>query len=218
MAICSIPECDRPIKGRELCRAHYLRWWRYGDALAGRGAVKPGIDLGCCAVEGCDRPQVARRYCTGHYQRVLKHGVPGVAELEAKRPGALCDMEGCDRKHYARGMCTLHYTRWFNHGNPETVQQNGAWVGDAAGYSAVHERLVRSRGSARLHACAHCGTVAYDWAYDGMCPDELLGQRHGRWLLYSTDPDHYMPLCRKCHSAHDRAARKSRDLVATSLS
>lgn len=34
--LCSIPECDKPVKARGYCRAHYLRWYRHGDPLEGR--------------------------------------------------------------------------------------------------------------------------------------------------------------------------------------
>ena len=32
---CTIPICDKPIKTRGFCKAHYMRWWRHGDPLAG---------------------------------------------------------------------------------------------------------------------------------------------------------------------------------------
>lgn len=40
--ICSVEECDKPTHGRGFCRPHYMRWWRYGDPLAGRKARVPG--------------------------------------------------------------------------------------------------------------------------------------------------------------------------------
>lgn len=32
---CSIPGCYRPVLSRGWCRAHYRRWWRHGDPMAG---------------------------------------------------------------------------------------------------------------------------------------------------------------------------------------
>lgn len=35
--LCSIPDCDKPVhNSRGWCCAHYKRWWRHGDPLAGR--------------------------------------------------------------------------------------------------------------------------------------------------------------------------------------
>lgn len=36
---CSIPSCELPIKSKGYCNAHYLRWYRSGDPLAGRYPV-----------------------------------------------------------------------------------------------------------------------------------------------------------------------------------
>lgn len=33
--LCSIPDCGKPHKGHGWCNAHYKRWLRYGDPLAG---------------------------------------------------------------------------------------------------------------------------------------------------------------------------------------
>src|SRR5438105_3115867 len=32
---CSIANCSRPVRGRGFCNRHYLKWWQYGDPLAG---------------------------------------------------------------------------------------------------------------------------------------------------------------------------------------
>lgn len=33
--ICSIPDCGRLATRRGMCTLHYMRWWKYGDPLAG---------------------------------------------------------------------------------------------------------------------------------------------------------------------------------------
>lgn len=38
-SLCSIPGCGKPYRGHGWCYAHYMRWWRYGDPLAGGTAV-----------------------------------------------------------------------------------------------------------------------------------------------------------------------------------
>jgi hypothetical protein len=68
------------------------------------------------------------------------------------------------------------------------------WVGDQVGYKARHTRVVRARGAAKTHDCAHCAeagavTPAHDWA-----------TRHGTIGLNVND---YLPLCRRCHQAYD---------------
>lgn len=198
---CSIPECARPKKSRGWCRAHYLRWYRYGDPLAGRGSVAHA-ELGTCSVVGCESPRDSHGYCAAHYQRWTKHGDPGTEPIQPRRPGLTCAMGDCDRKHYAKGLCQKHWQRLYKYGDPTTVLP-GAWRGDDVGYSAVHERLNRSRGPANTFACAHCGQTARDWAYDHLDLDQKLGQRHGYVLAYSTDPDRYLPLCKACHSRFD---------------
>ncbi|MDI1261730.1 MAG: hypothetical protein PS018_00540, partial [bacterium] len=37
--LCSIPDCGKKTYGHGWCQAHYLRWWRHGDPLAGATAM-----------------------------------------------------------------------------------------------------------------------------------------------------------------------------------
>lgn len=70
--ICSIEGCDKPAYKRGMCNAHYIRWRRHGDALAGG---KPRAPRGAsCSIEGCDAPVKAIGYCAKHHQRWLVHG------------------------------------------------------------------------------------------------------------------------------------------------
>jgi hypothetical protein len=71
-ACCSVEGCDRPVHQRGWCRAHYMRWWRHGDPLAGRG---PAGGYGkTCSIDGCDRPHLARGMCGTHYRRWERTG------------------------------------------------------------------------------------------------------------------------------------------------
>lgn len=73
--ICSIPDCDKPLNTKGLCRAHYRRLWRYGDPLAGCAFVgKPNK----CSVEECHAPARAKGLCDKHYTRNFRHGDPSV--------------------------------------------------------------------------------------------------------------------------------------------
>lgn len=57
--ICSVNGCDRPIHVQKhgYCRAHYLRWYRYGDPLAGGTATGATVEWLAAQVghdgEGC---------------------------------------------------------------------------------------------------------------------------------------------------------------------
>lgn len=206
--ICTVEYCDRRAVKRGWCRPHYLRWWRYGDPLKGRGSVKPLIEPRC-AVDGCELPTDSRGLCSAHYQRLMRLGDAGGAEVQPRNKDAICSVQDCGRRHYAFGWCDLHYQRVRRNGNPDDVFV-GNWKGDEAGYSAVHERLNRTRGKASGFPCAHCGKPAVDWAYDNADPNPKFGVRHGYRLAYSTDPERYLPLCRLCHSKHDENVPKVR--------
>lgn len=124
-----------------------------------------------------------------------------------------CAIDICQREPKARGWCDMHYQRWRKHGNPLRVDpspklpvlrgaDNPKWKGDAAKYSAIHNRLRRYRGAAADHECGHCGKAAEDWAYDRTDPNELVDQDTG--FPYSTDVRRYLPLCKPCHYRFDR--------------
>ena len=70
----------------------------------------------------------------------------------------------------------------------------------AVGYSQAHRRLIKVRGPARDHMC-ECGCAAYEWAYQGGDPNELVSPLHG--CVYSTDANLYKPMCRSCHRKMD---------------
>jgi HNH endonuclease len=78
---CEIDGCDRPHLARGLCRLHYERRRRYGDA-----AVEPvRREPRPCIVEGCDRVHIARGWCWPHYLRWRRHGDPEHAATFAHR-------------------------------------------------------------------------------------------------------------------------------------
>jgi hypothetical protein len=75
---------------------------------------------------------------------------------------------------------------------------------DRPRYVTVHLRLARLRGPASARSCESCGQPAQQWAYDHQDPAELVEYRNGRLMPYSTDVEHYRPLCTTCHVAADR--------------
>lgn len=124
-----------------------------------------------------------------------------------------CNVTGCANEYKARGFCDMHYQRLRKHGNPLRVDPpatlpvlvgaaNAKWKGDAAKYSAVHNRLRRRRGAAADHACPICQAPGAEWSYDRSDPDQLVDEQTG--FPYSADISRYWPLCRPCHYRIDR--------------
>ncbi len=77
-------------------------------------------------------------------------------------------------------------------------------------YKTMHLLVQKKRGPASEQQCAHCGKQAHHWAYDHMDPDEVTFERVSRecreaqTVAYSADVQHYIPLCRSCHTRFDR--------------
>lgn len=158
------------------------------------------------------------RFVSGHNARVDHPAWKGDAgareaffamepvELEifdASIPVGLCQC-GCGEATYvprsnssAKGWVKGEPTR-FKRGHISRVK-HPTWVGDEAGYEAVHARLFRERGSATDYTCT-CGMPSDEWAYDHLDPNE---RRRSDTHPYSTDLTHYRALCRSCHRTED---------------
>ena len=201
-SVCSIEGCDgtgRLVRG--WCFAHYMRWRTTGDT--GPAKVKRRTRGRKCSLDGCERKHQGRGFCDTHLQRFLKYGDAGSAEIEPRNPGAECSIAECASPAAGRGWCEKHYQRWRKTGDPLTPKgEHGAqWIGDAANYDTVHQRVRRARGRAKEYACAECGEAANHWAYDHKDPAE-------RWCLkyrrpFSLDLSHYLPMCVTCHRRFD---------------
>lgn len=93
-APCSVEDCGRPSRCRDLCEMHYRRKMRGlqdWNAL-GRRNMRRGAQ---CSVDGCSEPVCARGYCQIHYQRALRSGSPGPVErLKAKGGSGSSDGRG----------------------------------------------------------------------------------------------------------------------------
>ena len=64
-----------------------------------------------------------------------------------------------------------------------------------------HQRLRRNIGRASLFPCIVCGEQARDWAYQYTDQEPLRDPVSGE--IYSLDPQHYRPMCRRCHKIFD---------------
>jgi hypothetical protein len=168
-----------------------------------------------CSVDGCGRAVVCRGFCDPHYKRWHRHGDPGPAEILTRR--ADCSVPGCARPHFGQGYCKTHNYRFRENGDPLRTRRPGAkpgernhqWLGDAVEYAAVHRRLQVDRGPATEHPCIDCGGAASDWAYQHSDPAERRCPTTG--LLYTTDLQHYAPMCRSCHLRLDARRRLGLD-------
>ena len=67
--VCSIEDCNRPVRCRGWCKMHYTRWSRHGDPLFTSHKSE-------CSIGGCYLKHVAKGFCIKHYARVKKYGDP----------------------------------------------------------------------------------------------------------------------------------------------
>lgn len=159
----------------------------------------------------CGREGTVRKgLCDAHYFRLRRNGAVGSAGVAVKHPGALCTIEGCREPRDGRGLCAKHRARVRRHGDASRVRVpcapgplNVMWSGDQVGYSAMHGRVRRGLGSARLYLC-QCGAPAREWSYRGGDPCEKIEDG----LRYSTDLTYYAARCIPCHRALDALARR----------
>ncbi|WP_405373376.1 hypothetical protein [Microbacterium sp. Ld14] len=175
-----------------------------------------------CSVQDCQRNGSSivngdRRVCLMHYKRWKRSGDLGGAQPSKSRNPhkRACAVVGCDAIQDGNAAhCKMHDTRVRRHGDPTKViapeeravrkgERSPHWSGDAASYSAAHQRIRAHRGSARAHPCVdRCGRQAAHWSYDRSDPDE----KRSELGPYSTDLSRYVPRCVRCHKAFDLAA------------
>lgn len=115
---CSVPDCNKNVKSRGWCSAHYERWRKHGSTDVVLDPVPPPkMTLHeTCTIGECDKPHAARGMCSAHYTKFRKYGD---ALTDRRRPRSSCSVEGCDRSAHGAGMCRLHWQRWRINGDPE---------------------------------------------------------------------------------------------------
>ena len=84
---CSIEGCGRSVRARGWCNAHYIRYRRHGDPLAGGAQLSPDPRRGkfapseFCTIKGCDAASRAWGLCNMHYLRAKRRGEPELRML-----------------------------------------------------------------------------------------------------------------------------------------
>lgn len=133
MKMCQMDGCEKVAVAREMCRMHYTRWQRTGDATTARPKLPKGTYT-TCTVEGCDKPHFTKGLCEMHRWRLRFRGDVGEAEpLQTRSPRAEkgpCIVEECNRQAMTiTGYCKRHYERVRRTGLPgpagSMVRANG---------------------------------------------------------------------------------------------
>lgn len=78
--ICSVEGCEKSVKARGLCDAHYKSKQKSGELKTSK-YEKRGV---VCFVESCDRNVYAKNLCNVHYQRWKQHGTTSEEKLSRK--------------------------------------------------------------------------------------------------------------------------------------
>lgn len=174
--------------------------------------------MNVCSIAGCDRTDIqGKGWCRMHYHRWYRTGSTGEAARRQREQRGTCTIDGCNKGDAGpHGLCDMHTTREKRHGDPLTIipveerkLPKGAdhpnWKAEDIGYSGAHNRVRLRRGSASNHECIECGKQAEHWAYDHNDPSELMGTVDNcpSLMPYSADPNHYQPMCVRCHKRMD---------------
>lgn len=152
--VCEVPACDKNAVARGYCVAHYKRFKRHGDPLAGYLSPQRGR---LCKAPNCSEKVNAKGFCCRHYARWKAHGDPLLGGPNRIK-GRLCAIASCGAKHGRHGYCALHASRIERHGDP---------------YRGIKER------PSTPPLCSVSGCVKLRWAR-GFCTTHLgRFKKHG---------------------------------------
>jgi len=151
-SVCSIFDCDKPVRARGLCNTCYVRLRRHGllDKHKRKHAPAKGIK---CSVDTCSREAAARGFCAMHHKRWMKHGSPDAvlrnangtydrwlqAHLHHKGDACLIWPYARDAAGYgpSREMCRMA------HGEPPTPEHQSAHSCGNGDKGCVHPEHLR---------------------------------------------------------------------------
>lgn len=77
---CRIEGCSYKYKSGGWCHAHYERFRKYGNPLAGGSPHKPNSEI--CTADGCNKKSLAKCLCSGHYSLFRKYGDHTIAKYK----------------------------------------------------------------------------------------------------------------------------------------
>lgn len=108
---CSVAGCDHTGRlTRGMCKTHYARWLRHGDAGSAELQHVVKYDGVLCSIEGCPATAASRGWCGAHWKRWRRWGdplgsrpiTPAVERFNAKVE------PGCTPQHRPElGPCTV---------------------------------------------------------------------------------------------------------------
>lgn len=112
-----------------------------------------------------------------------------------------CKIDGCVSVAKARGrMCSKHNKRSYKYGDPLFEPTPSRFTQrPSPGYKALHKRITKARGPAKMQSCIGCLNQASDWAYQCGCRYERV--ENGK--PFSENISLYEPMCRECHKRFD---------------
>lgn len=109
MTKCSVLQCNKPVKTRGWCQAHYFRWRRTGDA--GTTEIVKRYNGQPCNITECNKPAKARGWCQMHHMRWTRHGDPLTAHQPRRRYGSDNNAWTGDKASYTAMHGRLRKTR-----------------------------------------------------------------------------------------------------------
>lgn len=119
VGVCSIEGCEKPVKARGWCGAHYMAWVTHGDPLINK---RKRAVIGPCSVYGCGKPAKVRGLCPPHYKALVRHGDPTISKR--LKPRKLCAAAGCPELTTVE-YCDAHRHRFLRHGSPDVKPPRG---------------------------------------------------------------------------------------------
>ena len=75
--MCSVAGCEKPVRARGWCVAHWARWRRYGDPLTTLRRP-PGSPRLICSMQDCESVVIQHGLCEKHFGRLRRNGGPGL--------------------------------------------------------------------------------------------------------------------------------------------
>lgn len=194
---CSIDDCGKPMLARGWCSAHWTRWKRHGDPMAGGPSRKPALEQ--CTQEACENPTHARGLCAKHWRDDKSATDPQWREefLEKRREWHASDPERMAQ--YRRRHRALHgekivarVAQWRNENRDRILLNN--WQRRRRGYGLpenvidiVHPAVVFDRDHGICQLCSEPVDRDLPW------PDPM-----------SATVDHTIPAC-EVDSTHSYA-------------